>query len=382
MTKIILPNARQINNLIEYNISYPEPIRPQAEIRTLSVSGILFAKDKETGRLYSYDNGGLRYSTDDGVLFTKFWDTTDKENIGTILSAKRLSNGRILVVISRVGQILELWASDLAEDSTKTFTKVHDFQYGNPLNTWGWDTRTESVLLMSEYKSTPDATDGTNARFAYMSLDNGLTWQQIFEGPSNKMFHIHSIGYDPYHNTIYIVSGDSVYSNLHYSYDFGKTWKKVWEDDGSMPTQFLTIIAMPHCVLFGSDGSPDGIFRLDKNWRKGEYHTIVPEDIKCAYRIDPRNDGTFYQIVHSPLYIDGAYYFATWTSLSVETQAYIVGTKDGYHFYDLFVSKPLSYANFGIRSLFTDGKELIGSWRDGVGSNDMIKLSLPTWQKL
>ena len=226
MTKIILPNARQINNLIEYNISYPEPIRPQAEIRTLSVSGILFAKDKETGRLYSYDNGGLRYSTDDGVLFTKFWDTTDKENIGTILSAKRLSNGRILVVISRVGQILELWASDLAEDSTKTFTKVHDFQYGNPLNTWGWDTRTESVLLMSEYKSTPDATDGTNARFAYMSLDNGLTWQQIFEGPSNKMFHIHSIGYDPYHNTIYIVSGDSVYSNLHYSYDFGKTCEK------------------------------------------------------------------------------------------------------------------------------------------------------------
>src|SRR5690606_22186867 len=136
--------------LVTQLLKYPDPPRPPAEVYKMDTGVQIFAKDPETGREYATAYGAIKYNDNNGRgYWNDLWRTPTE--IQTIHSARRLSNGRLLVVCSGSGR-RELWASDLAENDTeKTFEKVLDFQLGVPYGPWGWDTTHEAVLLCSEY---------------------------------------------------------------------------------------------------------------------------------------------------------------------------------------------------------------------------------------
>ena len=386
-TDIILPVRIQGNlvqatspGLVTQVLKYPDPARPKVSLTTTSIAPNIFAKDAETGREYVTAYGRIRYNDSDGegdwpIMWTTPEDRKD------IRSARRLSNGRILVALKQDAGVFELWASDLSEDTTKTFEKVLEFADGYPYGPWGWDTTHEEILLCSEYM------DGNTNR-AYMSRDNGLTWEKIFQGPdpTDGRFHIHSLAYDPYHSTIWIVTGDGKYRNIYYSYDWGNVWHTMWpEGTGSepgRPIQGLSISVMPHCILFGTDSKPDGIWRLQKKWRRGSYPKYTAEDLEYVYAVYEENRPGISQIFHSPVVVDGIHYHATWTSTNDRLCSHIIATPDGEHFYDVYKSKPFTQQHSGVRFLTTDGKALIGAYRDEDNRNKRFYMPLPDWKAI
>ena len=368
--------------LVTSVLKYPEPARPKYTISR--VSGVqIFAKDPVSGREYAMAYGAIMYNDNEGEgYWGTLWSTPD--DFKNVISARRLSNGRLLVVSRATdpgSSVSGIWVSDLAENDTdKTFTKTLEFVEGWPFNHWGWDTVHEDVILCSLYNT-------TNTRHAYMSRDEGLTWTQIFEGPisHSPVFHIHSIAYDPYHSTIWLVSGDGIHKNIYYTYDWGNVWHTVWpEGSGQGYPQFTSISVMPHCVLLGSDISPDGIYRINKKWRKGGYPLYTIDDLEFAYAVHIEGYPGISQIFHSPVVVNGVHYHATWTSTNDRQYSHIVATNDGVHFYDVYKSKPFTKAQMGIQHITTDGKALIGSYReDGEYQGyQRFYMPLPEWKTL
>lgn len=92
---------------------------------------------------------------------------------------------------------------------------------------------------------------------------------------SNGNIHIHSVCYDEYFGRIWWVGGDDklAATGIYWSDDEGKTWhrRNLLNESGDADLcpqeksmQMLQVIALPNCVLFGSDGWGSGIFRYNR----------------------------------------------------------------------------------------------------------------------
>ena len=381
-----IPTKETINSVTglgikHYSVKRPSPANPKVTITTPGVAGTVFAKDSVSGRLYEFDTR-LRYSNDDGASFNTLWNPgaanglvhgTDYLNIG---AAHRLSNGRFLASLTMPdGAPSDIYISDdNADDTSKTFTKVLDMQFGVLSQYYGFY-QTENLVFLSEYG--PTIADA-NARFAYMSTDYGSTWTQIFEGPSVNGAHIHHVSYDEYNNIVIIVTGDGVNANLYYSRDFGDTWEQLYEEGYSGTRyQFTGIKALPHCILLGSDCAPIGMYVLDKEFVNGDV-VLKAENLRLAYLAD---NGTGVSVLfHTGLEIDGAIYFASQGTV-INQRPGIVATRDGVNWYEIY-KHPTKINNtppVGFRSFFTDGSSLMGRFCNNDGTTRIFEMPLPTW---
>ena len=133
-------------------------------------------------------------------------------------------------------------------------------------NSWGITTY-KNIITLSEYGLRTEE----GARRAWISKDDGETFKLIFDqkettkliegAPSwTETAHMHTCSFDPYWNRIWIVTGDRPNSATYYSDDFGETWKWVDVQINGDTMQFTGIIALPNCVIFGSDRAPNGVF--------------------------------------------------------------------------------------------------------------------------
>lgn len=104
-------------------------------------------------------------------------------------------------------------------------------------------------------------------------------WDQLTGGTipnggtgGNGNMHIHSCAYDQYYDRIWIVTGDvfipNSYTAVWYTDDFGYQWHRIELRAHRFPftggTQFMTILPMPDCVLFSTDGEGDGFYRYNR----------------------------------------------------------------------------------------------------------------------
>ena len=130
-------------------------------------------------------------------------------------------------------------------------------------NSWAFSIY-ENIITVSEY----GLRDMTGARRAWLSKDHGDTFELVFDRPDlqnkigngpewNERYHMHTTAFDPYWNRIWVVNGDAPQTSAYYSDDFGETWKFI---EGSDKTQYTGIIALPNCVIFGSDRAPNGLY--------------------------------------------------------------------------------------------------------------------------
>ena len=329
----------------------------------------------------SHSFGRLRFTRDDGATWTDMH--TFPESFGWVMP---LADGELLASVGTDPSPRSLWKStgySNADPAAATWTNVKTASapYIYFANAWGVSAY-ENIVIVAEYgPKTPTWSGNTitdPARYVYLSLDYGATWTTVFDlvdylttdrGLSTTDGqHLHGVAWDPWWDRIWVTFGDDTNGTV-FSDDLGTTWHTA--DWGSLPSaagqwQAVGIAPMENCILFGSDGSPNGVWRIDRAPGKhtGAY-TIedawtVPDDPgRLAFLCQA------IQRVPAPGGGDAAILFGFGT----ETQAgrtLIVGTRDGYHFTMVWQDDLEIPAGRGIRSIA--GPNLRGDLI--VGSND------------
>jgi hypothetical protein len=347
-------------------IKYPSGGQEGATI-TASLPVNVFAKDADTGREYGIISTTLFFSDNDWLTYTPFWTVPDSGTMSWNYDlGLRLPSGRFLTTATVSGGKRVYLSDTAANDEDKTFTKVLDLQVGSPNNKWGFAVH-GNLIFLSEY--------GNNARHAYMSVDGGLAWTQIFEGPADAQFHIHDIGYDPYHSAVYIVTGDGAYKTFYYSLDYGATWKSITPSSH----QYVGVAATPQYIILGTDRAPNGIHVLRKRFVNGRL-TISADDITVRYAYDDTK--TLSALFHTITYINGAWY-AVNSSTTPDIYPVIVASPDGWNWYEIYrhpVKVTTDYRGFV--KLFTDGTKLYANYADDTSTKNKFEITLPTWAEL
>lgn len=149
-------------------------------------------------------------------------------------------------------------------------------------NSWGMSVY-DNFITLSEYGLKTEE----GARRVWFSQDFGETFKIVFDQMTDvesikgapvwagETAHMHTAAFDPYWNRIWIVTGDHPNSAMYYSDDFGETWKWVDVQFNNDTMQFTGIIALPNCVIFGSDRNPNGVFVYYRG-SKSDTPTIQP----------------------------------------------------------------------------------------------------------
>jgi hypothetical protein len=175
-----------------------------------------------------------------------------------------MDNGELLVGLTGTGQVRKsaiAVSSGYASGGTLTFTTVltaNDYEQVFDL-AWGFG-GSGATYAVSAYDQ--KAVGSRSAvQMAWLTEDYGLTWTPVADigtgSPGDA--HIHNVCYDAYRDAIWMATGDGVGSSaIRVSWDKGANWTVV-----STKHQPTTIFPFPNCVVFGSDGTPNGILRID-----------------------------------------------------------------------------------------------------------------------
>ncbi len=175
----------------------------------------------------------------------------------------------------------------------------------------------------------------------------------------NGSLHAHGGCIDRYADRLIIVTGDSPPAvGIFYSDDWGYNWTLIKTGDvlpsTSYPTQFVTVIPMEDCVLFGCDGRGDGYWRVFRSGGR------LLSTIECCYQYTGSNT--------SLVTINGGHCFTRdGTMLGLinphesvnytTTRGGIVATRNGHNFKklyeDSFSNLTFESAEFGRRGLIT-----------------------------
>lgn len=164
----------------------------------------------------------------------------------------------------------------------------------------------------------------------------------FWEGVSsigNGSKHVHSCCYDEEFNRIWLVMGDDKYlaTGIYWSDDFGKTWHRkslVFNSptiDKGGTTQMLQVVSLKNCVLFGTDGWGNGIFR----YNRGKKDEDIEIELAFKWSDNPNNlEGV---ANHTIVTRDGIVLmtFAPDTVLASPVGGIVAS--DGYHFKRVYV---------------------------------------------
>ncbi|CAH0346450.1 hypothetical protein [Bacillus sp. CECT 9360] len=246
---------------------YPVPGTVQAEILPKGdTAGMLcYGYLDKDGALWGVGYPNIvRKSVDKGDTWTNVLDATPQLEAGDSISMYGMiisDTGRIIVG-SKNGKVL------VSDEAKTAFTVAFQFASGYTQNTWGY-AKHANFILMSSYGT---ANAANPPREVYFSKDNGAIWSRIFNMPISDMsdpgnFHIHDVTFDPYSDCILVVTGDGSNRQIYYSYDYGTTWKKIFNGNypnGWAPLHPTSLLCFPHGIIMGSDEKPEGL----SYWRR------------------------------------------------------------------------------------------------------------------
>lgn len=211
------------------------------------------------------------------------------------------------------------------------------------------------------------------------TLTNPQTYD-LWAVTANGNLHSHGGCIDLYSNRIFVVTGDGMPAlGVYYSDDWGYSWTLILLSDlkpsSAFGTQFVTVIPLQNCVLFGCDGMGDGYWRV---FRDGLNLKTKPE---CVYQFNGSNTVL--------VTISGGNYFAPDGLMLglinpegeddyTTTKGGIVATKNGHNFAklyeDSFTEMTAATAEFGWRGLISvnnNNKVIIMAKNGGIITLDM-----------
>lgn len=257
---------------IEQNIQTYTPSIPKLEFEEVTTGyneALWLSKDGK--RIYGKLGPKLWVSYDECKTFTTIINNTgasvqavrELDDSELIFSTERdtvnrTQNGRVFKTKGFDKETGNIDSYDLKVETPATEAKIN--------NSWGITTY-KNVVTLSEYGLKTEE----GARRAWLSTDYGETFKLVFDQKETTKLikgapewtetaHMHTCSFDPYWNRIWIVTGDRPNSATYYSDDFGETWKWVDVQFNNDTMQLTGIIALPNCVIFGSDRAPNGVF--------------------------------------------------------------------------------------------------------------------------
>ena len=167
---------------------------------------------------------------------------------------------------------------------------------------------------------------------------------------------------------------------MYFSDDYGETW--TWVDTGDKPImQYTGIIALPNCVIFGSDRAPNGVFVYYRG-NKSDMPKIVPlllindsEVISHVFQLPFKKDWDSL----SPVYFSGA------SAGELPVKSVCVATVDGKKAFVLHENE--IDAKFGGKCLAFVGPtaqgNILGSFFDSdIAGFRIGKAKAPEWTKM
>lgn len=268
---------------------------------------------------------------------------------------RQLSDGEVLVGVGEspgASKKASIWKSTGWASGSPTFAKVLESSgYSQSFSlAWAWG-HYGDIVVTNEY--------GTDARYVYLSQDCGATWSTIYDNTTSvtPTRHLHGSTYDPWRGAIWISGGDwnSTDDNPHISvsWDLGQNWTKV-----TNTLQPTAIVAFPGCVCFGSDNTPNGVWRIRNP-------STTNLEIEEALRLDDALTTT---------YVALGWYRAEWSDLSLMywggrasgTVGVVLGSYNGYDWFRVWTDTENTSEAFRAVGPTTDGKLVI---RKDLSSN-------------
>ena len=341
--------------------------------------------------LYGFSGGGIVRSSNGDDKGSPNINISRPTSNGTVNFIKKLDDKTLLVGYESVDGYSriykgtpETWnASELKFDSTWSEVLVAETR-GQRWSMWFGLSIHKNIIFVAEYG------EHNVARNAYLSTDYGKTFTKVFTAEidiSGAGVHIHDVCYDPYSGMLWLCTGDGYWAqNVYFSYDMGTTWNKNYEYRES-PSQFTSILPLPNCVLFVSDNSKHmAVYRCDRITLQNKPTHIELNEAYVNY-----NDYN----AESPIGTNGciAYgkdacaYFG-WTERLdvVKTKSPVIGTKDGYNFYEVWncgenfdqVSGSKTFVGiYGVYGVTENGNIGISFVKQEYGTTGMHSIIMP-----
>ncbi|MDN6629986.1 MAG: hypothetical protein L0K90_01865, partial [Staphylococcus equorum] len=359
------------------------------EVTTGYYEALWLSKDGK--RVYGKQGARLWVSYDECETFTTIIDDTGTTVQGVrelddgelIFSTERdtidhTQNGRVFKTKGFDKETGNIDSYDLKVETPSTEAKIN--------NSWGI-TSYKNVVTLSEYGLRTEE----GARRAWLSTDYGENFKVIFDQKETTKLiegapewtetaHMHTCSFDPYWNRIWIVTGDKPNSAMYYSDDFGESWKWVDVQFNNDTMQFTGIIALPNCVIFGSDRAPNGVFVYYRG-NKSDTPVIQPllfvndsDVISHVFQLPFKRDWDSLNPV----------YFAA-TPADGRGNNLCVGTVDGKKAYILHENN--LNEKFGGRDMVYLGDTIQGNvigtfFDDDISGYRIGKAKAPTWTKM
>ncbi|MFC6904929.1 glycosyl hydrolase [Halalkalicoccus tibetensis] len=211
-------------------------------------------------RLYGRD--GL-----DVIVSDDWWETTEilysfGDEEGRVETVIVPDSGNVIVAVGGrddVGGRVYRLADDLDDHEL-----LYQFDYGRVSNSMGHAVH-EDVVVISCYGMS-DFENDRHPNEVILSTDGGGSFEQVLEVPLETEdaanHHVHDVEYDPYAERIWVAHGDHGNSQLFWSDDHGDSWEEI--DEQGAITMVTQVAAFEDCVVLGTDGTPEGIMRWER----------------------------------------------------------------------------------------------------------------------
>lgn len=331
----------------------------------------------------SIASGELRFTRDDGATW---------QGMHTFPSALShawvLPNGELLAAVGTGTEPRSLWKSnDYTDQNPTAATWTKTLESSGPSiyfsSGWGYSAH-ENIVLVAEYgpKTTADGAVTSPARYVYLSLDSGDTWTTIFDLvtylttdrglTTTHGQHVHGVAWDKWWDRIWVTFGDDT-NGMVFSDDLGKTWHTAdWgpAQYGSGQHQAVGIAPMRDCILLGSDSEPNGVWRVSRAPGKHSDTYAIEE----AWTV-PDDQNRLTHLCHSIHRVatpDGEVILFGFGTETVPGHTFIVGTRDGVNFRQVWVDSLEIPAGRGIRTIAGPtlrGELIVGSHDERVANS-------------
>lgn len=283
---IDLPDLGDISfdNIEEHQLSdkLKSKIEQQTQVYTPSIPKLKFDEvsvgydealwlSQDGKRIYGKTGSKLWVSFDECTTLT----TVIPDTFKSVQAVRELDDGELLFSTERDvsggtqnGRVYKTRGFNKETGTVESYDlKIEtDSKEAKVNNSWGMSVY-DNFITLSEYGLKTEE----GARRVWFSQDFGETFKIVFDQMTDvesikgapvwvgETAHMHTAAFDPYWNRLWVVTGDYPNSAMYYSDDFGETW--IWVDVGNKPiVQYTGIIALPNCVLFGSDRAPNGVY--------------------------------------------------------------------------------------------------------------------------
>lgn len=280
----------------------------------------------------------------------------------------------------------KLWFFE-GDFATGTPTEVLNFSdYGGATTGWAnnYDFDGYGLVLVGQYRGDKS---GEPWR-VFMSEDFGATWtiafniRDIGRGSTPPNEHLHSVRYDPYHDWIWVQSGDGVGRDTFVSNDRGKKWYSL----GTIPLM-TEIMVFPDHIVIGSDTSDiHGLVFIEK----GMVYTLPFEGVGLrpdmlewqSLHANFQNTSFFTTSNQHGMQRIGKGQMETFVGHTVAdgTQAGLIATCDGYNWREIWRVPITGNGGNGIRHVIGPDKNGLCIGTLSGHSKGQFVFKKPTWE--